>query len=174
MFKPFAKEEKEKIDSLRKDGWSIKKIARYFGASDKRVSAYLKGEMDEKPPKPSGKDECLEIYVDKGEFLSVVKGIIKSYEESCYKFVAAFHKVILEEVLDVLTTKNLSKKEVTKRCNDRLGRLLEATREVTYSAGCAAIFTMPPRYKKAWVANILTDSKECLKCNGKKNKNGKK
>lgn len=176
MVKSFTKEEKEKIDSLyRNDGWPIKKVARHLGVSDKRVSAYLKGEMEEKPLDSCGKDECLKEEVTKGEFLSCIKGMIKTHADSCYKFVDAVYTVILEEVLEVLTEKKLSKKVVTKRCNERLDRLFKATMDVTYAAGCAAIFTMPQRYKKAWADNVLTDPLRCLKESlNKKSSNGKK
>ena len=176
MVKAFTKDEKEKIDSLyRKDGWSIKKIARHLRVSDKRVSAYLRGKMEDKPLDSSSKDECLEIAGGKDEFLLAVKEIVKTHAESCYKFVEAFRSVILDEICELLTEDKLTKKEIKKRCNERLDRLFKATMDVTYSAGCAALFTMPPRYKKAWVANISTDPLGCLnKALNKKNSDCKK
>lgn len=171
MFKSFTKEEKDKIDRLyRKDGWAIKKIARHLKVSDKRVSAYLRGKMDEKPLDSFGKEECQKIDGVKDEFLSDVKESIKIHAESCDKFVAALHSVILDVVIEVLTEDNLPKKEIKKRCHERLDKLFKATMDVTFAAGSAAIFTMPPRYKKACLANLHTDPLKCLKNAGKKNK----
>ena len=74
MVKSFTKEEKEKIDRLyRKDGWSIKKIAHHLKVSDKRVSAYLKGMMEEKPIDSCVNDERKKnIDAGKDEFISYV------------------------------------------------------------------------------------------------------
>ena len=164
MVKSFTKEEKEKIDRLyRKDGWAIKKIASHLKVSDKMVSSYLKGKMEDKPLDSCGKEECRKkIEPNKGDFISCAKEMIQSHAESCYKFAATFTSVMLDEVIELFTEEKLTKKEIKKRCDERLNKLFKATLEVTLAAGCAAILTMPPENKKAWLDNILTDPLRCL------------
>lgn len=173
MVKSFTKEEKDKIDRLyRKDGWAIKKIARHLKVSDKRVSAYIKGMMEDKPIDSCGKDECKKkIEEGKDEFLSYVKESIKIHAESCYKFVETLHSFILDDVCEVLTEDKLPKKEIKKRCYERLNKLFKATMDVTHAAGIAAALTMPPCYKKACLSNLHIDALGCINKSRSKNSN---
>ena len=158
MHKPLMKEQKEKIDWLyRERGWSIKKIAKHLHIGDKRVSAYLRGktcgcECNKKPGKKVN-----------DSFLVTVKGLAKSYEKSCSNFVDTVYKIILEEISDLLSTKKITKKECEKRVNGRLNRLFDASMNLTYSAGCAEVFTIPPRFKRLWLESILRNPKEAIK-----------
>ena len=158
MHKPLTKEQKEKIDWLyRERGWSIKKIAKHLHIGDKRVSAYLRG-------KPCG-CECTKKPDKKvnDSFLVTVKGLAKTYEKACSNFVDTVYKIILEEISDLLSTKKITKKECEKRVDGRLDRLFDASMNLTYSAGCAAVFTMPPRFKRLWLESILRNPKEVIK-----------
>ena len=158
MHKPLTKEQKEKIDWLyRERGWSIKKIAKQLHIGDKRVSAYLRGktcrcECNKKPDKKVN-----------DSFLVTVKGLAKTYEKACNNFVDTVYKIILEEISDLLSTKKITKKECEKRVDGRLDRLFDASMNLTYSAGCAAIFSMPPRFKRLWLESILRNPKEAIK-----------
>lgn len=158
MHKPLTTEQKEKITILyRERGWSIKKIAKHLHIGDKRVSAFLRGkpcgcECNKKPAKQ-----------ETDEFLITVKGLVKAYEKACNNFVDVVYKTILEEISDLLTTKKVTKKECEKRVDARLDRLFNAAMNMTYSAGCAAIFTMPPRFKRMWLENLLRNPKEAMK-----------
>ena len=158
MHKPLTKEQKEKIDWLyRERGWPIKKIAKHLHIGDKRVSAYLRGkpcgcECNKKPDKKVN-----------DSFLVTLKGISKTYEKACSNFVDTVYKIILEEISDLLSTKKITKKECEKRVDGRLDRLFDASMNLTYSAGCAAIFSMPPKFKRLWLESILRNPKEAIK-----------
>ena len=173
MVKLFTEEEKDKIDCLyRKDGWAIKKIARHLKVSDKRVSAYIKGMMEDKPIDSCGNDECKKkIDAGKDEFLSYVKESIKIHAESCYKFVEAVNSFILGEVIEVLTEDKLQKKEIKKRCYERLDKLFKETMDMTHAAGIASVLTMPPCYKKAFLSNLHIDALGCINKSRSKNSN---
>lgn len=158
MHKPLTKEQKTKMDWLyRERGWSIKKIAKHLHIGDKRVSAYLRGkpcgcECNKKPNKKVN-----------DSFLVTVKGLAKTYEKACNNFVDTVYKIILEEISDLLSTKKITKKECEKRVDGRLDRLFDASMNLTYSAGCAAIFSMPPKFKRLWLESILRNPKEAIK-----------
>ena len=158
MTKPLTKEQKEKIDRLyRERGWAIKKIAKHLHIGDKRVSAYLRG-------KPCGCDCNKKPDKKVNElFLVTVKGRAKAYEEACSNFVDTVYKIILEEISDLLLPKKITKKECEKRVDGRLDRLFNASMNLTYSAGCAAIFSMPPKFKRLWLESILRNPKEAIK-----------
>lgn len=177
MVKSFTKEEKDKIDSLyRKDGWAIKKIARHLKVSDKRVSAYIKGMMEDKPIDSCGKSECRKkIEANKGEFISFTKEMVHNHAESCYRFVDAFNSFILDVVIEIFTEEKLPKKEIKKRCAERLNKLFKATMDVTLAAGCSAILTMPPECKKGWLENLRTNPLRCImRAHNKKSNKGNK
>lgn len=158
MITPLTKEQKGKIDWLyRERGWSIKKIAKQLHIGDKRVSAYLRGkpcgcECNKKPDKKLN-----------DSFLVTVKGLAKTYEKACNNFVDTVYKIILEEISDLLSTKKITKKECEKRVDGRLDRLFDVSMNLTYSAGCAAIFLMPPKFKRLWLESILRNPKEAIK-----------
>ena len=158
MHKPLTKEQKEKIDWLyRERGWPIKKIAKDLHIGDKRVSAYLRGkpcgcECNKKPEKKVN-----------DSFLVTVKGLAKAYEKACSNFVDTVYKIILEEISDLLSTKKITKKECEKRVDENLNRLFNASINLTYSAGCAAVFMMPPNFKQLWLESILRNPKEAIK-----------
>lgn len=164
MHKPLTTEQKEKITILyRERGWSIKKIAKHLHIGDKRVSAFLCGKpcgcgCNKKPAKQ-----------ETDEFLITGKGLVKAYEKACNNFVEVVYKTILEEISDLLTTKKVTKKECEKHVDARLNRLFNSAMNMTYSAGCAAIFSMPPRLKRMWLENLLLlenllcDPKEAMK-----------
>ena len=163
MITPLTKEQKEKIDNLyRKRGWSIKKIAKQLHIGDKRISAYLRGKQEFVKPcgcesnnKPKDKNkDC---------FLNTVNGIVKTYEEACYNFVDTVYKTMLEEISDLLSTKKITKKEWEKRADARLSKLFDVSMDMTYSAGCAALFTMPPRFKMLWLESLKRNPADAVK-----------
>ena len=163
MHKPLTTEQKEKVTYLyRERGWSIKKIAKGLHIGDKRVSAYLKGKMGSGKPcgcEPHKKPES----TGKAAFLKTVKGLAKSYETACNSFATTVYKIILEEISDLFCSQKHTKKECEKRADARLERLFDAVMNVTYSAGCAALFTMPPGFKKIWLDNLSNDPSVAMK-----------
>lgn len=165
MITPLTKEQKEKIDNLyRERGWSIKKIAKQLHIGDKRISAYLKGKMDSSSVKPCGCESNKKPKDKKKDgFLVTVDRVVKAYEEACYNFVDTVYKTMLNEISDLLSTKKITKKECEKRVDARLNKLFDVSMDLTYSAGCAALFTMPPRIKMLWLESILRNPKEAIK-----------
>lgn len=159
MHNPLTKEQIEKIDRrYRKCGWTIKKIARDLHISDKRVSAYLRGELKAESCKPSKPciGGCHKKTNNKvSPFVAAVATAVKNYEDASIACTDVIYKTILTELIDVFScTKYKSKKEIEKKMNRRLNELNEAIMRVTYEAAAAAILTMPPTFKKMFIENL--------------------
>ncbi|MBO6031745.1 MAG: helix-turn-helix domain-containing protein [Prevotella sp.] len=173
MRNPISNEQGKEAVRLRKDGMTIKAIARKLHICDKRVSDYLKRSKSESEASGCGKSsKCKKNAKD--FFLMAVKEVADNYEKACCQFVDTIHKTAIEDFIDILTDKkNDTKKSREKRVKARLDKIFDALQEVTYSAGCAAIFTMPPDFKKLWMDSIARDPMEAI-CQKESNKKTKK
>ena len=145
MTKELTEKQKEQIDRLyRKAMWSIKRIAKYLHISDRRVSAYLKG-YDTKPCagcKPSGKKPTKGKKPDTfAEYVTVFTD-----GEPVKDFIAALHKLLLDDMLALTTGKTPSKAKVVKVLDEVFETFVEAA---TVIAICTML-EMPDSIKEKW------------------------
>lgn len=139
MTKELTEKQKEQIDRrYRKCGWSIKRIAKDLHISDRRVSAYLKGLVC----KPSGKEPSQNKKPDTfAEYVTVFTD-----GEPVKGFIAALHKLLLDDILAITTGKATSKKAIEKVLDEVFETFVEAA---TVIAICTML-EMPDSIKEKW------------------------
>lgn len=168
MQKPLTEEQMEKIDRRRnKSGWSIKRIAKDLHISDKRVSAYLRG--NQKPEAKKDKNPAK----NKDAFLTTVKTSIEGASNAISGCADVIYDTILEVICDLFSDKKFTKKELKEKFNKRFDKLADAIGDAAYSTGVAVIFTMPPEFKKLWVESLMRNPKDAAKGKKPKKSNGK-
>ena len=150
--KELSKSDKKLIDKLyRKDKWPIKLIAKELHISDRRISAYLRGECcNEKPVPPKQKKE--EDFTAKMEkrLAKLVNELGKQADEACTDFIAELHKVMLDVINELMECKKFNKKVWNKRLNDMRTKF-----SYSISANAVAmLFAMPKAYKRAFMEFI--------------------
>lgn len=162
MHNPLTKEQMKKVDELyRNRSWSIKKIAKELRISDRRVSAFLRGDM-------KGEKEKKESNGNKDFFQAAVKESVKEYERNCEHLTKVLYITILEEVKDTLGHKSWSKAELNNVVDKRLGRLFNAIVDATTMAVCEVMFTMPRKLKVLWAKSLDREPNDFLHAKQKK------
>jgi hypothetical protein len=139
--------EKKKALEQRSKGKSIKSIAKEMHISDKRVSAFLRP-IEEKKRKHKANKRLFDRFVAHA----------CSYSNDAVKeFVATISASQLSQIQNVLVGR--SKKEQKIELRKSLEELFETFLGASMSLADVAIWTMPAKYKKLWMSNILEEPK---------------
>lgn len=136
----------KEVETMRKQGKSIKAIARHFHCSDKKIAAIVKP-MDEKK-----KSEM--------EFQRFVNLACERADCATSHFVEQFNKGVLSQMEDILKGKKTSPKEVERMTYKILDENFDAFQDAALVMGIAALWTMPAKFKKLWLDNIATEPKD--------------
>lgn len=137
-----------KMQEMRKNGKSIKDIARSLHISDRKVSGYFNVVGDPKKLNDDFQKFCSKVAM---------------YEESTGRdFIAALNKGMLEQVEGLLKSKQPSKKEIEESTKKILDENVDAFLDAAFISGLAAFWLMPVKYKRLWLENVNTEPKTCL------------
>ena len=161
MHLQFTEKQQKTIDRLyRKEQWPIKAIARHLQVSDKRVSAFLRGEEMKAVDETKG-CKCKEKKgKKKDKFSHMVDMTVQDFNESLCECSSTILNMIYDCIIDVLDNKKkLSKKEIQKITDKRLEKLYDSIGSAVFSAAMAVIFTMPSVFKRLWIEKVDEDPK---------------
>lgn len=146
MKKSLTQESIREIQQLRKNGWSIKAIARHFHCSDKKIAAIVRP-IDEKKKSEQ-------------EFQRFVKLACKQADCAVCHLISQLNEGMLTQMKDILVGKKTSPKEVAKMTNEILDKNFAAFQDAALAMGVAALWTMPVKFKKLWMDNMATEPKD--------------
>lgn len=159
--KPMSAAEKTRfyiVSKLRKEGKSIKAIARLLHISDKTVAAIVKV-YDKKLKREAA-------------FQRFIKQVCDDTEIADKNFIATLHKSLLSQLADALIHKRLIGRHEIKPA---LFKAFEDTKDAFAEAvslhGILSFWTMPVYFKRLWAQSLYTEPENPY---ATKNKKGKK
>lgn len=139
--------EKKKVLEQRSNGKSIKAIAKEMHISDKRISAFLRP-IEEKKRKHE---------VNKRLFDRFVALSCSHANDAVNEFVAAISDSQLSQIQNLLVGK--PKKEQKIELRKSLEQLFETFLDASIRMAVVAMWTMPAKYKKLWMYNVMEEPK---------------
>lgn len=149
----FSESEEKKILAARRNGKSIKAIAKEMHVSDKRISAFLRFEENKK-------SECVDV---KKSLSRLTDEMSKFAERDARKFIASFTRTLLEEIEKVLKGNNNKTDNLLKNLDTTLTQFITAA----MSVAMLTMWSMPKDVKQLWLNLASVDSscnsEECCK-----------
>lgn len=138
--KALTKEQQERALALRKEGKSIKRIAKELHIHDKRVAYFIRP-IEEKANVHKH---------NKKLFKEFLKYSFKETDKSCRTFVAQINENLLSLLEGQLLGKGGSK-ERKQEVQEMLTNLLTSYVGAAMEVAALSFWTMPAKYKKLWL-----------------------
>lgn len=166
--KPLTKEEQKKVLAFRKQGLSIKAIAKEMHISDKRISAFINGakatketpkkkhapkvkasDLKEAPKKTTEKKKCCESKCKcKTKKITLTWADMTAETDAAVgKYIGGLFDSIFKSMSDIFQDKDVSREQFIKQLEQISDDFVDAVAGV----GLELLISMPPNLRVAWV-----------------------